>query len=225
MVAVAAGLSLTVLASSGRVLQFHEWLCRTILLRAGVPTPASSLMAIAPGLPSVEVPVVVVPPMTSVRTATLAAVGSVLVALVLLHRYYPLARTFLAVTMALIIVAVTVGFLNPAFTIDSDAYTKLWLRTQFVLWLLLPWIMTFLVLPIEPSPLRGVGWILTVGAYGLIWSAFRLAFCLAVFHHTGIAFSTMLWFNLGPLSDLLYILVFYSLAVRRASARLCGRRP
>jgi len=85
MVAVAAGLSLTVLASAGRLLQFHEGLCRTILVRAGIPIRASSPMVVIPGLPSAAVPVVAVPPVTAVRTATLVAVGSVLDALVILH--------------------------------------------------------------------------------------------------------------------------------------------
>ena len=224
MATIAGALSVIVISFAGPLLAFHEWLCRAILVRANVPILASSVLRVIPGLPSVSVPVILVPPVAAVKITTMAAVGSVLAALVILHRRYPLARSFVAFTIALIAVAVLVGILNPTFTIDSEAFTRLWLRTQLVLWILLPWISAFLVLPIEPSALRGVGWILTVGAYGLFWSAFRLAFCLGVLHYTGIAFSTVLWFGIGPLCDLLYILVFYSLAVHHASARVWGRR-
>jgi hypothetical protein len=61
-------------------------------------------------------------------------------------------------------------------------------------------------------------------AFGFIWSAVRLAFCLGILHYSGLLFMPVLWFTLGLLADVLYIVVFLSLSTRVASLRAWGRR-
>lgn len=224
MSASGAGLSLLIILFGYWLLRFHEWLCVVILGMAGVPIQGSSLLNVMPGYEPIGVPIVNIPGFTFVWPAVIGTAGASIAILAFLHWRYPLGRAFLAFLIALISVAGAVAILNPKFSIGSDGFTTLWLRTQFVLWLALPFISAFLVLPIEPSALRGLGWMLLIGGYAFVWSSIRLAFCLGVLHHTGVAFLTALWCAIGPLCDLLYVLVFYSLAVRSATKRLWGKR-
>ncbi len=220
---LAAGtISAAVLSLGGNLLEFHTSLCRAILAMAGIPAAGSSVERILSW--AFAVPVIDIPPFASSGATSLVSGGLVFAALLILHWRFPMARSFLFVIMAAIVVAGLVEVFLPSFRIGSEAFMGLWLRNQFVLWVLLPWVGAFLVLPVDPLPFRGVALILLLVVYGLAWSAVRLAFCLGVMHYTGVVFLTTLWFGVGPLSDLLYILVFYSLVIGQVSASVWGRR-
>src|SRR5207249_4318226 len=77
--------------------------------------------------------------------------------------------------------------------------------------------------PVHSPALGAVLWALGMQAYAYLWSAVRLTFCLGVAYYTGTLFLLLLWFSLGVLADLLYILVFYSVVVHQACGRW-GRR-
>jgi hypothetical protein len=61
-------------------------------------------------------------------------------------------------------------------------------------------------------------------AYGFVFSALRMVFILGVLHYTGLLFMPVLWFALGTLADLIFVLFFYSITVYRTSGRLWGTR-
>jgi len=114
--------------------------------------------------------------------------------------------------------------LNPSFYFDSAMYEKTWLRGEILVWILLPWVSAFLFVLTLPSLAAGLVWSLWTEAYAIIWSAVRLAFCLGTLHYTGILFLPLLWFCFGILFDLVYVLLFYSMALHFSSKRSAGER-
>jgi hypothetical protein len=76
---------------------------------------------------------------------------------------------------------------------------------------------------LHPTSILGVGWAVVIQLYGFLWSAFRLAFFIGVMHFSGILFIPLLWFTFGLLADIVYIMVFYSLAVHWIASRAWGR--
>jgi len=144
--------------------------------------------------------------------------------LLIIHRRVELARNFLVFVMILIMAAAGVLVFDPAFEIDSRTFTQIWLRGETLVWLLLPWFSAGLYALIQPALWRGFAWALAVQGYGLVWSAVRLAYCLAVIYYSGPLFALLLWFGLGLLADVLYLIVFFSLLTQPAAARTWGRR-
>jgi len=190
---------------------------------AGVPVEGAQRIDVFRSLGPVDVPV----------TRVLTYEGHLLVAVVLLissvlllvgvHRYISLARNFVLCLLTLVVASALVIFFNPSFQISSPLFTKIWLRGEILIWLLLPWVSAFLFVPIHSTAFGAVLWVLGMQAYGYLWSAVRLTFCLGVAYYTGTLFLLLLWFCLGVLADLLYILVFYSVVVHQACGRW-GRR-
>jgi len=147
-----------------------------------------------------------------VRTGLIFA--ACLAAMIVIHRRVPLGRNFIIFLMILLFAAAIVIVFNPSFYFDGRMYQQIWLRGEILVWILLPWVAAFLFIVTLPSLAAGVGWVLLLQVYAIVWSAIRLAFCLGVLHFTGILFLPLLWFALGILLDLVYVLVFYSLALR-----------
>jgi len=146
------------------------------------------------------------------------------IALLIVHRRVELSRNFVVFVMFLIVVAAGVMVFDPSFVIDSRTFTQIWLRGEVLVWLLLPWFSAGLYTLVQPPMSRGFAWGLLVQGYGFLWSAIRLAYCLAVIHYSGPLFALLLLFGLGLLADVLYLLVFFSLLARPAAARARGRR-
>jgi hypothetical protein len=220
--ALAAILSAALVLWADRIIEVHAAIVLSVLRLSGVPVtgvvPVDVFAAIADRAPA--------PAFTvhggSVRT--LVALGITIVALVTVHRRVQLARTFAA--FVLVVVGITVARLlvPPPFTLPPEALTQMWVRTELLVWLVLPWVTCFLFLAMQPSALAGIGWILAVQGFGIVWSAIRLAFSLATLHHTGVLLVPALWFVLGLLSDVLYVIAFYSWSVHLALMRDAGDR-
>ncbi len=144
--------------------------------------------------------------------------------LAVIHRTVPLSRTF--VTCLIIIIGATAAKIltDSTYRMSSAMYEQVWLRGEFLVWLLLPWISALIFLLTLPSLRQGFAWALFLQVYALFWSAVRLAFCQGVFHYSGTLFLPALWFCLGILFDLVYLLVFYSFSLRSSMDRVLGKR-
>ena len=93
-----------------------------------------------------------------------------------------------------------------------------------LVWLILPWVLLLLFVIPQPNLLRGLLWVAFLQAYGFLFSAVRMVFVLGMLHYTGLIFMPPLWFLLGTMSDLLFVLFFYSLSIHRSSGELWGVR-
>ena len=161
-------------------------------------------------------------PQQPVRVAILF-VGAVVV-LMGVYARVELARNFIVFLLVLLFLAAGVMVFSPGSEITSVEFSQIWLRGEVLVWLLLPWFSAGLLVLLQPTVWPGVIWAILMQAYGFLWSAVRLAFCLGVLHFSGLLFMPLLWFTLGLLADVLYIVVFLSLSTRVAGLRAWGRR-
>jgi hypothetical protein len=144
-------------------------------------------------------------------------------ALMALFIRVPLARGFVLFLAALLAAGVVARWV-PHLQFDSVIFQQIWLRSEALVWILLPWICGFLFLLGQPSKFWGVAAMLLVPLFGFAWSACRLAFCLGIMHFLGLTVMPLLWFGLGLLADLLYVVTFYSIAIYKTSSSIWGER-
>ncbi len=206
------------------LLALHSRLSWVILKYTGIPTTGSRLLDVFPHLGPVSAPEIPFPDARANPLRTGVLFGVCLLGLILIHRKYPLSRNFIVFLFVLLAAAGGVILFNPSFPFDSGMYEQIWLRGEIPVWILLPWVSACLFFLTLPSVAGGIGWALLLQIYAMVWSAFRLAFCLGVLHFTGILFLPLLWFCLGILFDLVYILVFYSLALKSSIVLAGGER-
>lgn len=217
-------LSAAVFYFGTHLLTAHCRLSWLILEYTGIPASGVKSLEVFSYLGPVTAPDVPMPANRSNPVRTAVLFGCALFVLTLIHRKYPLSRNFVVFLIVLLCTAGGVILFNPSFYFDSGMYVQIWLRGEILVWILLPWVSAFLFILSLPSVAGGVGWTLLIQVYALAWSALRLVFCLGILHFTGILFLPLLWFCLGILFDLVYVLVFYSLALRSCMKLAMGER-
>lgn len=223
-IVLAASLTAGVARFAGPLLDLHHRITSLTIKIAGIPageTTAVRVFSYPGAVPAVSVPI---PRHGDNPWRAPVLFFATLAALALVHRLVPLARSFILFLSVLLGAAGLVIIVHPMFAFDAATYQKIWLQGEFLVWLLLPWVSAFLFVLTLPAFFHGVAWMLAVQAYALFWSAVRLAFCLGVFHITGILYVALLWFCLGVLFDLVYLLAFYALALGLSLPRAVGRR-
>ncbi len=214
-------MSAAVIYFHSSLIDFHDDLSSFLLDKTGIPHTGFKSVNIFPVLGPAAFPAVPFPPHRAnpLRTGTVFAIT--LLALILIYRRFPLARNFILFLMILLCAAAGVIVFNPTFQFDSATYAQIWMRGEVLVWILLPWVSAFLLVLTLPTTGMGIAWAFLLQIYAIVWSAIRLAFCVGVLHFTGILFMPLLWFCLGVLFDLVYILVCYSLALQ-VSIRQAG---
>ena len=209
---------------SAPLLTAHGRMARCLLYFTSIPVTSNTFIEVFPHLPRVAAPEVPFPSHRAnpARTAILFAVS--LIGLILIHRRIPLGRNFVVFLAILLCAAGGVILFSSTFNFDSAMYTKIWLRGEVLVWLILPWMSAFVFILVLPSIVRGIVWSLLLQAYVMVWSAVRLAFCLGTLHFTGVLYLPLLWFCLGVLFDLVCLVFFYSLALHDSLKRVEGER-
>ena len=224
--ALVLSLALTVAAFWFRapLLAWHNQISTALLRLCNVPLEGSTQVDVFEPIGSAEVVTTPVFQLHQqpVRVAVLF-VGAVLVLLALYGRV-ELARNFIVFLLVLLLAAAAVMVFASNAEITSAEFSQIWLRSEVLVWLLLPWFSAGLLVVLQPSAWPGLIWGVLMQAYGFFWSAIRLAFCLGVLHYSGLLFMPLLWFTLGLLADVLYIVVFLSLSTRVAGLFAWGRR-
>jgi hypothetical protein len=227
---VSTALAIALIASIGialfgsALISVHGKVTGMILRISGIPADGSNSMELFPAHWPITVPAVFFPPPRAnlFRTGLLFALAAA--TLVLIYRSIPLSRSFTVFLMILLSAAAAAIIFKPSLPFDSAAYQQMWLRGEFLVWILLPWVSAFLFLVTLPSLATGLAWTLLLQIYALLWSAVRLGFCLGIFHFTGVLFLPLLWFCLGTLFDLVYVVLFYSVALHLSFNDIIGLR-
>jgi len=206
------------------LLEEHNRIASALLDISGIPSSGSERVDIFEPIGSAEVVTTSVfsPNQQPILVASLFAV--VFIALFLVHRKVPLARSFVVFLFVILMITAGVIFVWPDTGITSAEFSQIWLRGAVLVWFVLPWISACLLVVLQHNLALGIVWAVVMQAYGFVWSAIRLAFCLGVLHFSGLLFMPLLWFTLGLLADVLYIVVFLSLSTRVAGLRAWGRR-
>lgn len=224
-VLTAAALITIVAARNDDLFYSHNRLCVAILKLAEIPAGGEQIVDVFPGFGRAAVPGTPVTRLETnpIRIGLLFAAG--LIVLIAVYRRFPLARGFVLFLLALLLItAVAVSFLPKSTQFGAVEFSQIWLRGEILVWLLLPLFSAGMFMLIQPYWLTGVCWTVGVQAFGFLWSAARLAFCIGVMHFSGVLFIPLLWFALGLLADMVYLMVFYSMAVHWSTSRYWGRR-
>jgi len=223
-VLTAAILCGSVAAYNAEFFTWHNRLCVRLLEWTGVPVTGEQTIELFKGLSTAAVPAV---PVIRFESApwrfVLLAVASLL-ALWVIHHRIALSRGFVLFLGALLLITACVVAIHPSSQFSAVEFGQIWLRGEVLVWLLLPVFSAAMFTLVQPTWVIGVTLTLLVQVFGILWSAVRMAFCLAVMHYSGILFVPMLWFALGLLADMIYLMVFYSMAVHWNASRYWRRR-
>lgn len=215
MVFVSAALSAAVWMNAGVVLEAHTRLAGALLHAIAGPLVVYAPVNVFDALGgTVSVPLLVQPePAVHPAVALLLSAA----ACIAVFRRYPLARSFvvfLGVLLAFGAIPYVFGF---SYGLAGAPFVQLWLRAEILIWAVLPLATTVLFALAAPSVLAGAGWVVLTLAFGVQWSAARLTLSLLVSYYTGDVLLPLLWFGLGLLADVMYVLFFYSLAINFGS--------
>ena len=206
------------------LMNIHGRIANFLMGFAGIPTSGWAPVGIFPGLQPALAPVTAIPTFQAVSGGARILLVAAIVILLLISRRYSLTRNLAGFLIFLLVVSAVVNALNPNLRFESQTFGQIWLRGEMLVWLLLPWVSSLLFVIPQPNIVEGIGWVLLAQVYGILFSALRMVFSLGVLHHTGMLFLPLIWFGMGTLSDLLFLLFFYSISVYRISGRVWGLR-
>lgn len=206
------------------IMQWHSDLSDVFLRWAGIPNQGWRSVAIFPGLEPGAGPLVPIPTFNQVSEGARFALILGIVALLIIARRFSLFRNLANFLIVLLIASAVVNVFFDTFQLQSMVFGQIWLRQELLVWLLMPFVSLLLFMLPQPKIAVGISWMLLAQVYGFLFSVLRFVFCLGVLHYTGLLFMPLLWFAFGTLSDLLFLLFFYSISVYRASGHLWGVR-
>lgn len=202
----------------------HNRIAATLLDLSGIPISGTAKIDIFPVVGSADGAVTeIFHYQTSPRRVAILLISSI-VALLIVHRRVHLARNFIVFLFILLLLAAGVMIFFQSFELQSAEFTQIWLREEVLVWLILPWFSASLFVLARPAAWTGILWALGVQIFGFVWSAVRLAFCLAMIHYSGLLFVPLLWFAFGLLADNIYLLVFFSISTHQAASKAWGKR-
>ena len=206
------------------LMNVHGKIAGLLMQFAGIPISGWEPVGIFPGLQPALAPVTTIPAFLSVPDGARMLLVGAIVILLLISRRYVLTRNLSGFLIFLLVVSAIVNALKPDLHFESQTFGQIWLRGEMLVWLLLPWVSSLLFLVPQPKIAEGIGWVLLAQVYGVLFSALRMVFSLGVLHYTGLLFLPLIWFSMGTLSDLLFLIFFYSISVYRTSGRAWGLR-
>jgi hypothetical protein len=223
-IALATLITLCVAIYAVPIMETHSALAALLARAAGLPVTGWAAVAVFPGLEPATAPVVTIPAFREVGSASRFLLIGVAVVLLAATRRFSLFRNFGLFLIVLLFGSAIANSVFEDLRLSSITFGQIWLRQELLVWLLLPWALLLLFILPRQGLLRGLGWVVALHLYGFGFSALRMVFVLGMLHHTGTLFLAPLWFLLGTLSDLLFVLFFYSLSIHRDSGKLWGAR-
>jgi hypothetical protein len=208
-----------------RVLLWHTRVVEGLLKMANVPWELGREMSLLPGISAVLLRTAYL----DYHTHPLYPFGFCVLALACFLIGYrrwppPLKPLLFLVPACLALTLVYLRTVSPSVSYTPEEFCAIWYRGEAYLWLLLPFIfaMGFFMLNVPFS--MKIGWLGLLLIYSFAWSAVRLALALATFHCWGSMWMPLYYFAAGFLTDFLYIVAFYSMAMDRAAAFLARER-
>jgi len=207
------------------ILRWHSRAVEILLRLAKVPWELGREMALLPGISAVMLRTVYLDYRAHPLYPAYFA-GAALACFCIGYRRWPapLKPMFFLLLAGLGITLLYLRMVSPTVPYTPEDFCAIWCRGEACLWLLLPPIfaMSFFILNV-PLSLK-IGWLFLLLLYSFLWSAVRLALALATFHYFGSIWMPFFYFAFGFLTDFLYIVAFYSLAMDGAATFLAKRR-
>lgn len=217
-------LCLVIGLNSFDIFQLHARIMAFFLNAAHIPINSWEYTDIFPGLGPSLAADTNVPLFRQLPAAAALLFVIPFVLLLILAQKVALTRNFSLFLVFLLVCSAVSVVLDPNFRFNSREFTQIWLRNEICIWMLLPWVSVTLFVTLQPNFFKGLAWMLGLEMFAIVSSALRMAFSHAVMYYTGMLFFPILWFAVGLLSNLLYVLLFYSISVHRTSLKIWGAR-
>jgi hypothetical protein len=212
---IAAFVSAVVILLGNSILSGHNWLCTTALRAAGVQVVAmqpTNLYRI--GFLAVDGLLIEA---SSRMLASGYAVGAVAASIILLAAFigwrWPFLRGVAVSAIVVIGVAVATATYSPSITWTTTHFTRLWLRVEVAVWVIVPWLTAYTLVFRTGVGTRFISTIVAIELYLVCWSAIRMAAGIACVATAGAGAVPVVFFAIGPICDLLSLIVIYSLAL------------
>ena len=216
--------AVVLLALAGPIAVGHARLVTSLVSWSGVAVTEKS---VAFGGFDVPAPQLVAPVQSDVLTAAILAIGGLIIAAVALlprARLTP-GRVLTGVTA---LICCTSGFffwVKPgAFPYTSADFSSAWCTTEFVVWLVIPFLFAAILSPLPLSAAETLLFTSQTMFYAMWFSVMRLTTLLIVFDIGGLVWMAPAFFICGFFLDFLFIVAYYSMAVARAARRLQTNR-
>ncbi len=206
------------------IMEAHSRVAAVLAGWAGLPVSGWAPVGVFPGLEPASGPVLTIPTFGEVSEGARLALLLSIVGLLIVAQRFSLFRNVANFLIVLLVASAVANAVFDSFRLESITFGQIWLRQEMLVWLILPWVLLLLFVIPQPNLLRGLVWVVFLQAYGFVFSAVRMVFVLGMLHYTGLIFMPPLWFLLGTMSDLLFVLFFYSLSIHRSSGELWGVR-
>ena len=191
------------------LLVWHNAMTFTLLDLAGI----SAVTVIETTVFGRPMPVIVPADASASAAATYLSAGLVAAALLVPAVAIPLSRGIIVFLLTLLASSTAAHVLSAPALRQPQTLPIVWTHTELLVWLVLPSIAALLCVMVQPSWLRGLGWMVAMQAFAVFWSAARYVLIVGTAIVAGPILVPGLWFAFGLLGDLLYVTTFYSLAV------------
>ncbi len=221
----AASLSFGIVQYGSPILEFHESVRRFLLDISGTLITGHGTVAIF-GTAAVSAAITAVETFEGRGWLPVTIGVAELCICIIVGLRVPLLRSLMYFFALLIAIPVLSSSLHlssatyRALNQDSRLFVYTWLKSQFVMWVLMPWCIAALAAFTEPAWWKRTLWIVALPAYSVIWSSIRLAFCASVLSVAGPDISLFLWSVFGIITDLVSLCLFCSLVVYSAGRGL-----
>ncbi len=144
-------------------------------------------------------------------SATIAA-GVVFLATLVGWRL-PFVRGVAVATAIVVAIGVCTAFAS-ADPWTTAYFSHTWVRLELALWIIMPWLAACILTFRLGAGVRLLSALVAFELYSICWSAIRMAAGIACIAAVGVGAVPLVFFAIGPICDLLSLLVFYSLLLR-----------
>jgi len=212
---LACVVSTVVVLLGNTIVSGHSWLSIALLRAAGVP-----ISSIEPenlyrfGFLAINALLIETSSDAAASGVSGAATAAGIVVVATLAGWrLPFVRGIAVATAIVVAIGVWTAFASPDPRTTAH-FSRLWVRLELALWVVMPWLAAC-ILTFRMG--AGVGLLSALVAfelYSICWSAIRMAAGIACIAAVGVGAVPVVFFAIGPICDLLSLLVFYSMALR-----------
>lgn len=216
---VALGLSLFLFRNAVPIMKLHTTLAIDLAGKLNLPIIGYKAVSVFPKMEPAQAPLTSVPKFLEIGTAGRMLWLVCLLGLTILAARFQLLRSFLVLLILLLLASALVSSIFERYEFDAGVFGQIWYRQVMLVWILLPWFTSILFLVFQPNILEGLGWVLLSQIYSFAFSVIRMTFVMGVLHYTGLILFPSVWFLVGTLAELIFLLQFYSISIYRATGK------
>ena len=216
---VATALSFLMFHFAIPIMKVHTDLATGLAGKLNLPIVGWKPVGVFPGMEPASAPLTSVPRFEEVGIGARVAWLVTVVGLSLVALRFQLIRSLLVFLIVLLLASAAVNSVFERYEFDAGVFAQIWYRQAMLVWILLPWFTSFLFLIFQPRVFEGLGWIFLSQIYSFVFSIIRMVFAMGVLHYSGLLFFPTVWFLVGTLAELIFLLQFYSISIHRATGK------